>query len=41
MRPVLVPCGNGAVLRECCEAVLDQVPGLLHVLIVFALFRGI
>lgn len=40
MRPFIVPCGNGVVVRECCEEVLDQVPGLIQVLIVFALWRA-
>ncbi|MDI3464256.1 MAG: hypothetical protein OJF50_003077 [Nitrospira sp.] len=41
MRPFIVPCGNGAVLLEFCEEILDQMSGLVHVLIVFALFRAV
>ena len=40
MCPFIVPCGNGAVLLEFGEEVLNQVPGLIHVFIVVALLRA-
>lgn len=41
MRPFIVPCSNGAVLLEFGEEVLDQMPGVIQVFIVFAWLRAI
>jgi hypothetical protein len=40
MCPFIVPCGNGEVALEFGEEVLNQVPGLIRVLIVVALLRA-
>lgn len=32
---------DGPILLEFCKEVLDQVPGLIHILIIFALFLAV
>ncbi len=40
-RAFIVSGGDGPVVLEFCEEVLDQVSGLIHILVVFALFLAV
>ncbi len=41
MGAFVVSGGDGAGVLECCKDILDEVSGLIQVLIVLALFRTV